>query len=203
MIVNHISSTLNAIQRLERGRIHGISSRSSRKCMPTTMPVHLYKMYKETRLPSMLETELVRSTTNGSEQLKHYHERHDTSGEKFQAKQTTVVEKTLVLNLQDIGVPPNQIIQITGHKNLQSVNNYSSLREKQIESTSRILSSASKASTNDAQTENNLRANPLAEYRIASTSTILSTFDVNSFKRKMLQTMFHENNIRAGVLNIN
>ena len=37
--------------------------------------------------------------------------------------------KTLVQKLQDNDVPPNQIIQITGHKNLQSINNYSGLRE--------------------------------------------------------------------------
>ena len=68
--------------------------------------------------------------------------------------------KTLVQKLQDSGVPPNQIIQITGHKNVQSVNNYSSLREKQMESISRILSSTTKAATNVAQTENNLTAQP-------------------------------------------
>ena len=53
--------------------------------------------------------------------------------------------KTLVLKLQDSGVPPKQITQIRGHKNLQSVNNYSSLREKQMASISRILSSTTKA----------------------------------------------------------
>ena len=75
--------------------------------------------------------------------------------------------KTLVQKLQHNGVPPNQIIQITGHKNLQSVNNYSSLREKQMEGISRILSATTKAATNVAiaQTENNLTAQPLAEYR--------------------------------------
>ena len=42
--------------------------------------------------------------------------------------------KTLVQKLQDSGIPPNQITQImAGHKNVQSVNNYSSLREKQME----------------------------------------------------------------------
>ena len=106
--------------------------------------------------------------------------------------------------LQHSGVPPNQIIQITGHKNLQSVNNYSSLREKQMESISRILSSTTKAATNVAQTENNLTAQPLAEYRIASTSTTSSTLDVNSFNEKnRLQTMFHGNYITGGVFNIN
>ena len=32
-------------------------------------------------------------------------------------------------------MPPNQIVQITGHKNLQSINNYSSLKERQMEKT--------------------------------------------------------------------
>ena len=49
--------------------------------------------------------------------------------------------KTLVQTLQDRNVPPTQIIQVTGHKNLQSVNNYSTLREKQQEDISTILSS--------------------------------------------------------------
>ena len=53
--------------------------------------------------------------------------------------------KTLVPKLQDSGVPPKQIIEIAGHKNLQSVNNYNYLREKQMES---ILSSTTKAATN-------------------------------------------------------
>ena len=107
--------------------------------------------------------------------------------------------------LQHSGVPPNQIIQITGHKNLQSVNNYSSLWEKQVESISRNLSSTTKAATNVAiaQTENNMTAQPLAEYRIASTSTTSSTLDVNSFNKNRLQTMFHENYVTGGVFNIN
>ena len=111
--------------------------------------------------------------------------------------------KPLVQKLQESGVPPNQIIQITGHKNLQSVNNYSSLREQQMESISRILSSTTKAATNVAQTENNLTAQTLAEYRIASTSTTSSTLDVNSFNENRLQTMFHANYITGSVFYIN
>ena len=49
--------------------------------------------------------------------------------------------ETLIQKLQDNDVPPNQIVQITGHKNLLSVNNYSSLRERQIKNISKILSS--------------------------------------------------------------
>ena len=72
-----------------------------------------------------------------------------------------------------------------------------------MESISRILSSTTKATTNVAQTENNLTVQPLAEYRIASTSTTSSTLDVNSFNEKRLQTMFHGNYITGGVFNIN
>ena len=111
--------------------------------------------------------------------------------------------KTLVQKLQVSGVPPNQIIQIMGHKNLQSVNNYSSLREKQKESISHILASTTKAATNPAYTENNLTAQPLGEYRITSTSTTSSTLDVNSFNENRLQTMSHGIYITGGVFNIN
>ena len=52
-------------------------------------------------------------------------------------------ENTLLQKLQDSYVLPNQIVQITGHKNLQSINNYSSLRERQMENISKILSSSS------------------------------------------------------------
>ena len=73
-----------------------------------------------------------------------------------------------------------------------------------METISHILSSTIKAaSTNVAQTENNLIAQPLAEYRVASTSTTSSTLNVNSFNVNRLQTMFHRNYITGGVLNIN
>ena len=48
-----------------------------------------------------------------------------------------------------------------------------------MESISRILSSTTKAATNVAQTENNLTAQPLAEYWIASTSTTSSTLEAS------------------------
>ena len=52
-------------------------------------------------------------------------------------------ENTLLQKLQDNDVLPNQIVQITGHKNRQSINNYSSLRERQMENILKILSSTS------------------------------------------------------------
>ena len=72
-----------------------------------------------------------------------------------------------------------------------------------MESISHILSSSTKAATNIPQTENNLTAQPLAKYRIASTSTTSSILDVNSFNENRLQTMFHGNYVTGGVFNIN
>ena len=73
-----------------------------------------------------------------------------------------------------------------------------------MESISRILSSTTKAATNVTQIENNVTAQPLTEYRIASTSTTSSTLDVvNSFNENRLETMFHGNYITGGVFNIN
>ena len=48
--------------------------------------------------------------------------------------------KTLVQKLQDHNVPPTHIAQVTGHKNPQSINNYSCLREEQQEAISSLLS---------------------------------------------------------------
>lgn len=48
--------------------------------------------------------------------------------------------KHLVQKLSENNVPANQIMQITGHKNIQSINNYSSLNEIQHRNISSILS---------------------------------------------------------------
>ena len=50
--------------------------------------------------------------------------------------------KHLVQKLSDNNVPPTEIMQITGHKNVQSVNNYSSLSENKHKNISRITSNA-------------------------------------------------------------
>ena len=47
--------------------------------------------------------------------------------------------ETIVKKLHDNNVPPNQIVQIAGHKDLQSINNYCSLKERQMENISKIL----------------------------------------------------------------
>ena len=116
-------------------------------------PVHVYKMYKEKRPPSMLEPDssfylsvnYFKTETHASVEGKNWFKAQPMGVNKLNnimkdmpqaagisGKTNHSGRKTLVQKLQDSGVPPNQIIQITGHKNLQSVNNYSSLREMQM-----------------------------------------------------------------------
>ena len=52
--------------------------------------------------------------------------------------------KHLVQKLVDNDVPPNEIIQITGHKNVNSLNNYSTLSDKKQQQISANTASTSK-----------------------------------------------------------
>ena len=105
-------------------------------------PVHVYKMYKEKRPPSMLEPDsgfylsvnYFKTETHASVEGKNWFKAQPMGVNKLSniMKDTTQAagisgktnhsgRKTSVKKLQDSGVPPNQIIQITGHKNVQSV----------------------------------------------------------------------------------
>jgi len=46
----------------------------------------------------------------------------------------------MIQKLNDEGVPPTHIMQISGHNNVQSLNNYSTLSERQQQNISNILS---------------------------------------------------------------
>jgi len=45
--------------------------------------------------------------------------------------------KHLVQKLVDSNIPPNEIVQITRHKNINSLNNYSAISDKRVSSKSR------------------------------------------------------------------
>ena len=100
--------------------------------------------------------------------------------------------KTLVQKLQDNNVPPNQIVQVTGHKNLQSVNYYSLLRERQMENISKIMSSSS-SKTNAVL--------PAVQKSLQSHFT--EAHSSTSAAENTLQTMFQGNYITRGFFNIN
>ena len=61
--------------------------------------------------------------------------------------------KRMIQKLNDQEVPPTHIMQVSGHKNVQSLNNYSSLSEKQQRDISNILSASTSGSLAIRQTE--------------------------------------------------
>lgn len=69
--------------------------------------------------------------------------------------------KHLVQKLVDNDIPPNEIIQITGHKKVNSLNNYSSLSDKKQQQISAVLSNA--ASTSQSLSAVSIEENTKAE----------------------------------------
>ena len=64
--------------------------------------------------------------------------------------------KTMIQKLNDNQVPPTHIMQISGHKNVQSINNYSSLNSRQLQTISAIISTESQTRERSAQPTSHL-----------------------------------------------
>ncbi len=90
---------------------------------------------------------------------------NETNGNKSRYRQPTSHEsqcsKKNEFNqtLNDNDIPPSHIMQISGHRNIQSINNYRHVSQDQQKTMSRILSSSSSA---EATTENITRKRQLS-----------------------------------------
>ena len=104
--------------------------------------------------------------------------------------------KTLTQTLLDHDVPPTQIIQVTGHKNVQSVNNYSAMGERQQENISSIFSATS--TTTAAQP---LVPRQVGEFSTASSSTA-TCMNTTSGTPNQLSSLFLGNHITGGTFNV-
>jgi len=51
--------------------------------------------------------------------------------------------KRMIQKLNDSDIPPSHIMQLSGHRNIQSINNYSHMSQQQQKNMSRILSATS------------------------------------------------------------
>lgn len=78
------------------------------------------------------------------------------------------MRKQLLQKLNDSGVPAHQIVQISGHKNVNSINNYSKLNAEQSKQISNILSNLDP---------------------VSSTSTALKPVSTNSYPEYSRQTL--------------
>ena len=94
--------------------------------------------------------------------------------------------KRMIRKLNDHEVPPTHIMQISGHKNVQSLNNYSSLSEKQQRDISNIMSASTSASGSLATQE--------------TEEVSLSTGNQQSPQQAL--SLFQGANIQGGTFNI-
>ena len=99
--------------------------------------------------------------------------------------------KRMIQKLNDEGVPPTHIMQISGHKNVQSLNNYSTLSERQQKNISNILSGYPGVPGS-------------SEYQvgISSALTLNATKTVKESTTQQPLTIFQGASIQGGTLNI-
>ena len=133
-------------------------------------PVVVFKIYSEKRPESMNKPDApfylgVNHTTKNSD--KSWFKASAMGVNKLNSLMKTMAEragldsshltnhsarKRMIQTLNDKDIPPSHIMQLSGHKNVQSINNYSHVSQEQQKSMSRILS----GSTSMVQTENTL-----------------------------------------------
>ena len=183
-------------------------------------PVNVYKLYSDNRPRSMMEPDVPFHLTANHFKSSIQAQQNDCTWFKAQAKGVNKLNsvlkdmceaggippktnhagrKTHVQKLQDNDVLPNQIKQITGHKNLQSINNYSRLRGRQMENISNILSGTGWMNCEDSEVSRGafhflVGAPPFQHYQLAASSS------TSSVHENQLQTMFMEMQLQEGFL---
>ncbi|XP_060588773.1 uncharacterized protein KIAA1958-like [Ruditapes philippinarum] len=133
----------------------------TRKC-----PIHLYKMYRDKRPESMCSDESPFFLTPGGGTQKSWYRKAPMGINKLYNIMNDMKSdanitnsritpyssrKRLIQKLQDEGVPANQIVQISGHKNINSINNYSKINNDQSKNISDILSNKISNTHSDLQ----------------------------------------------------
>ena len=122
-------------------------------------PVVVYKTYREKRPDSMNRPEApfylginhiktqsstkswFRANAMGVNKLNNLMKNMATkAGLDCQRHTNHSARKRMIQKLNDNDVPPTHIMQLSGHKNIQSINNYSHVSEQQQKTMSRILS---------------------------------------------------------------
>ena len=88
------------------------------------------------------------------------------------------MRKHLLQKCNDIGLPPNQTIQISGHKNIGSVNNYSSMNSKQQKEIAMAITNNSIPSTSTTVMQNKSPNN--IQFSQASSSKTSSKCEIES-----------------------
>ena len=106
----------------------------------------------------------------------------------------TIMQGTLVQKLRESDVPPTEIVQITGHKNLQSIKNYSSLGEKQQMAISTLLSKACSSNSVSQQLQSQTVPQLVTQQEFSGTLV--------PGKSQMFKSLFQGNYISGGTFNV-
>ena len=104
------------------------------------------------------------------------------------------VRKHLIQKLTDEGLPPNQIVQISGHKNINSLNNYSHLKAEQTKNISSILSNCSAPVINPPSKKLDVKPTVITE-----TSTSSSQFSLQNASKNQDMTAVQPSTNQAPV----
>ncbi|XP_052216542.1 uncharacterized protein KIAA1958 homolog isoform X2 [Dreissena polymorpha] len=122
---------------------------------PDRDPVHLYKLYADKRPVDMMTEDSPFFLTPGNKTQQCWFRKSAMGINKLYSIMTEMktdagiqepritpysARKHLIQKLNDENVPAHQIIQISGHRNINSLNNYSSLNKEQSKNISKILS---------------------------------------------------------------
>ena len=153
-------------------------------------PVVAYKIYREKRPENMMADDspfylgINHTKTDGSK--KHWFKSAPMGVNKLNTLMKTMASKANINNerltnhsarkhmiqkLNDSEIPPTHIMQLSGHKNVQSITNYSSLNLNQQKNISGILSRAS------SQTQVTTATNETAAASTCTSKTPMSFFD--------------------------
>jgi len=134
---------------------------------PDRCPIRIYKLYAEKRPTGFSEPSspfyVAATTIHHPSPQETWFKRNPIGVNKISSMMKRMVEraglnpdkklsnhsarKHLVQKLNDFNVPANQIMQISGHKNIHSINNYSHINEVQHRHISEILHSDAPSST--------------------------------------------------------
>ena len=91
--------------------------------------------------------------------------------------------KTAVTKLVENKIPANEIMQLTGHKNIQSINNYSSINVERQQEMSNILASVSAKSHSTATMAMDTSTVTDNELLLASQELESALEDISSYER--------------------
>ena len=129
---------------------------------PERDPVTVYKIYSEKRPEAMNKPDapyyLGINYTKSPSSKKMWFKSSAMGKNKLNSLMKTMAEKgglaskrltnhsarkRMIQKLNDSDIPPTHIMQLSGHKNVQSINNYSHITQQQQKNMSRILSATS------------------------------------------------------------